>query len=67
LADFESERKGGIRDEPVALGMPERDLVYAVWKKDTKLVLKKIRVGVKPVDVQTEDLRGVYERCLEGV
>jgi hypothetical protein len=61
LVDFESERKN-IKKEPVALAMPKENLVYAVWQKEAKLVLKKITVG-NSVQVEEMDLRTIYDKC----
>jgi hypothetical protein len=64
LVDFDSERKS-LKDESLALTMPEQDLVLAVWKKGPKIVMKRIRVGGKGGDVLTEDLRDAYDRCTD--
>jgi hypothetical protein len=62
LKDFESERKA-IRPEPVALAMPEANVVYAVWRRDAKIVFKRIRIGITTPEIHEEDLRDVYDRC----
>lgn len=61
LVDFESERKN-IKKEPVALAMPEENLVYAVWRKEAKLVFKKITLANRP-QVEEIDLRTIYDKC----
>lgn len=61
LADLDSERKS-VKEEALALAMPEQDLILAVWRKGSKIVMKRIRVGGKVPEIQTEDLRAVYDR-----
>jgi len=64
LADLQSDRKG-VREEPMALAMPQENLVYAVWRRDAKLVLKKIKPGgSKRTEMSEEDLRDVYDSCM---
>jgi hypothetical protein len=64
LIDFDSERKT-LKEEALALAMPEQDLILAVWRKGSRIVMKRIRVGGKDGDVLTEDLRDVYDRCTD--
>jgi hypothetical protein len=61
ITDLDSERKS-VKEEAMALGMPEQDVILAVWRKGAKLVMKRIRVGSKVPEIQTEDLRTVYDR-----
>ena len=62
IMDCDSERKNA-NDEPVAIAMPEENLIYTVWRSKAKIVFKKIRPGVRKSDIHEQDLRDVYDGC----
>jgi hypothetical protein len=51
------------RDEPVAVAMPEENLIYTAWRSKAKLVFRKIILGAKKPEIQEQDLRNIYDGC----